>query len=45
MLLESYVSAIKSADLDRDGDIDLVCASDNKVYWLKNNGAQSFYPS
>ena len=38
------VRAVYAADIDTDGDMDVLSASfnDNKVNWYKNNGSQSF---
>ncbi|MDB5051880.1 MAG: peptidase and in, kexin, sedolisin [Fibrobacteres bacterium] len=39
-----YAASIKAADIDKDGDIDLITASstDDKVSWFENNGSQIF---
>ncbi len=38
------VRALKTGDIDGDGDLDLVCASfiDNKICWFPNNGSGNF---
>jgi hypothetical protein len=40
----SNVTRIRNADLDLDGDMDILIASNAGAYWCSNNGAGAFSP-